>query len=160
MLSNLGLINAVVRDVPLPARYGSELSSLSIKRVLWEFPPRLVALACKRLLLKNFIYDFSMESIYLMFGLPMLLAGAIYGGSNWIHYARLGIPAPSGTVVISALLIILGFQLLLSAVALDLNLTPRTPLCGGPLHAADDPVSAGRSKKTQIESTAPTVSSI
>jgi len=149
MLSNLGLLSAVVRDVPLPARYANEVSSLSIRRVLWEFPPRLGMLTCKRLLLKNFLYDFNMESVHLVFGLPMLLAGAVYGGCNWIHYARLGTPAPSGTVVISALLIILGFQLLLSAVGLDLQATPRHPICEGPLQSTETPRSPGGSAKLE-----------
>ncbi len=149
MLSNLGLLNAVVRDVPLPARYGNEVSSLSIKRVLLEFPPRLTKLACQRVLLKNFVYDFNMESVHLLFGFPMLLAGVVYGGWNWIRYLQLDRPAPSGTVVISALLIILGFQLLLSAVALDLQATPRTPICGGPLSGTANSASSRHLEQTE-----------
>src|SRR4030095_16338280 len=41
MLSQLYLLGAMVQDVPMPARYGTEASSLSIKRVLGEFPRRL-----------------------------------------------------------------------------------------------------------------------
>jgi glycosyltransferase involved in cell wall biosynthesis len=142
MLGNLGLLNAVVRDVSLPARYGSEVSSLSLPRVLFEFPPRLAALLCKRLFLKNFVYDFNLESVQLMFGLPMLLAGAAYGVSNWIYYGSRGQGAPTGTVVIPALLIILGFQLLLAAIGLDLQATPRIPICGGPLGEVEEPSGA------------------
>jgi len=61
------------------------------------------------------------------------LAGMIYGGYNWILYARSGVGAPTGTVVISAMLIILGFQILLAAVNLDLQSVPREPICDGPL---------------------------
>jgi len=74
-----------------------------------------------------------MESIYLICGLPMLLAGLTYGGWNWIRYASAGVGAPTGTVVISAMLIILGFQILLAAVGLDLQALPRTPICKEPM---------------------------
>lgn len=136
MLSQLYLLGAMVRDVPMPARYGTEASSLSIKRVLGEFPGRLIVCFCRRLILKNFIFDFTMESIFLLCGIPILLTGIIYGGYNWVIYASRGIGAPTGTVVISALLIILGFQILLTAVGMDLQAFPREPLCRGPLRGS------------------------
>lgn len=135
MLSQLYLLGAVIRDVPTPARYGTETSNLSIKRILHEFPRRLLACFCRRIILKNFIYDFTMESVFLLSGLPLLLTGIIYGGYKWIIYARLGISAPTGTVVISALLIMLGFQILLAAIGIDLQAVPKDPICGGPLRA-------------------------
>lgn len=128
MLAELFLLNAVVRDVPMPARYGNETSHLSVTRVLLEFPPRLFLCFCRRLLLKNFIYDFSMESVYLLAGLPMLMIGVLYGGLSWMHYARAGLGAPTGTVVIPAMLITLGVQFLLSAIAEDMRRVPTEPL--------------------------------
>jgi glycosyltransferase involved in cell wall biosynthesis len=133
MLSHLYLIGAVVRDVPMPARYGEEVSNLSIKRVLWQFPRKLMGCFFRRILLKNFLYDFSMESIYLLVAVPMLLFGLIYGGLHWVWSMQEGVGAPTGTVVIPAMLIILGVQLLLSAIALDLESVPKVPVCGGPL---------------------------
>jgi glycosyltransferase involved in cell wall biosynthesis len=129
MLAELYLLNAVVRDVPMPARYGNERSHLSVTRVLLEFPPRLFACFCRRLLLKNFIYDFSMESVYLLAGVPMLVVGLIYGLVSWFHFARAGLGAPTGTVVIPAMLITLGVQFLLSAISEDMRCTPKEPLC-------------------------------
>lgn len=147
MLSRLFLLGAVVRDVPIPARYGSEISNLSVRRVLQEFPRRLLICLGRRLILKNFIYDFSMESIYLLCGLPMLLAGMTYGGWNWIRYASAGVGAPTGTVVISSMLIILGFQILLAAVGIDLQAVPRIPLCKEPMIEEEE----FRSPNTSLE---------
>lgn len=131
MLAELYLLRAVVRDVPMPARYGNETSHLSIRRVLMEFPCRLARCFARRILLAKFIYDFSIGSVYLLAGLPMLFAGIIYGLTNWIHYSQAGEGAPTGTVVIPTMLIILGFQLLLSAIHEDLQSAPREPICGG-----------------------------
>jgi glycosyltransferase involved in cell wall biosynthesis len=133
MLARLYLMGALVRDVPMKAHYGTETSSLAIRKVLREFPGRLLNCFCKRIILKKFIYDLTIESIYLLCGVPMLLVGVLYGGYNWILYAKSGIGAPTGTVVISAMLIILGFQILLAAVNIDLQSVPREPLCDGPL---------------------------
>lgn len=130
MLANLYLLGAVVQDVPMPARYKGEVSSLLIHRVLFEFPPKLFVLLCRRALLKNFIYDFSMITMYLIAGLPLLLFGIIYGGLKWIQYARLAIPAPTGTVILPTLCVLLGIQLLLSAIESDLRSVPRQPLTG------------------------------
>lgn len=146
LLAELYLLGACIRDVPMPAIYGNEVSHLSITRVLCEFPPKLLWCFARRLLLKNFVYDFSMETIYLLSGLPLLLGGAIFGGWNWWRVAQAGVGAPTGTVVISAMLIILGFQLLLSAVSEDLQSAPSEPLCDWPLGPRRTPVAVGGMK--------------
>jgi dolichol-phosphate mannosyltransferase len=128
MLANLYLIGAVVKDVPMPARYQGEVSSLLVHRILFEFPPKLFSTFLRRLVLKNFIYDFSMASIYLLAGLPLFLFGLIFGIYKWIHYASINIPAPIGSVMLATLSVLLGIQLLLSAVEIDLRSVPTEPL--------------------------------
>jgi glycosyltransferase involved in cell wall biosynthesis len=144
MLGQLYMIDAVVRDISLPARYHSEISNLSIGKVLREFPFRLLGCFWRRMILKNYIYDFKMESVLMLCGVPMLMAGLLYGGMNWIRYARSGRGAPTGTVVIPAMMIILGFQILLSAVGADLQAVPREPICGGPLPGQETQSRASR----------------
>ncbi|WP_345326491.1 glycosyltransferase family 2 protein [Candidatus Villigracilis proximus] len=46
MLANLYLIGALVMDIPIPARYRNETSSLSIRRSLFEFPVKLLITFC------------------------------------------------------------------------------------------------------------------
>ena len=128
MLANLYLIGAVVKDIPMPARYQGEVSSLLIHRILFEFPPKLISTLLRRLVLKNFIYDFSMASIYLLAGLPLLMFGLTFGIIKWIQYASIGVPAPTGTVMLPTLSVLLGIQLLLSAIEIDLRSVPTEPL--------------------------------
>lgn len=125
MLSRLYLLDAFVQDVTIPARYRNEVSSLSIHRVLFEFPFKLTRTLIKRIILKYFIFDFSMMSIYLLTGIPLLLFGLIFGITKWIQYAELGIAAPTGTVILPTLSVILAIQILLSAIEIDLNAAPR-----------------------------------
>jgi glycosyltransferase involved in cell wall biosynthesis len=128
MLSYLYLLDAHVLEVPMPARYRGEISSLSVRRVLFEFPYKLARTFWRRIVLKYFIYDFSMMSVYLLTGIPLLLFGLIFGITKWIHYAELGVAAPTGTVILPTLSVILAIQILLSAIEIDVNAAPRKPI--------------------------------
>ncbi|HIE25026.1 MAG TPA: glycosyltransferase family 2 protein, partial [Anaerolineales bacterium] len=137
MLGELYLIGAVILDVPYPAIYGDEESNLSVGKTMLEFPPKLVYLFFRRMLIKNFLFNFSMESIYLLTGMPMFLFGLIFGAIKWIKYFNLGVPAPTGTIMIPVLLVILGVQFLLAAVNIDLQSVPQKPICDGELDVLD-----------------------
>jgi len=125
MLSRLYLLDAHVQDVTIPARYRGEVSNLSIRRVMFEFPYKLTRTIIKRIIVKYFIFDFSMMSIYLLTGIPLLLFGLIFGIAKWIQYAQLGLSAPTGTVILPTLSVILAIQILLSAIEIDLHAAPR-----------------------------------
>ena len=125
MLLNLNLANAVVRDVPIPARYGDERSSLSIRKALLEFPPRLFYGLCKRIFFKYFIYDFNMASVYLLLGVPMFLWSFIYGTWQWIDSCRSGVPKTAGVIMLAAMPLILSVEMLLQAVSIDIQNAPK-----------------------------------
>ena len=125
MLIELYYTNAVIQEIPMKAKYGDEVSHLSLTRTLFGFPPKLLKAFVRRIILKYFLYDFNIASVYILFGLPFFLLGAVYGIANFIKYASTHTAAPTGTVVIPTLLIILGFQLLLSAISYDITNYPR-----------------------------------
>ncbi len=128
MLIRLNLIGAVVKDVAIPARYGDEVSSLSVTRALVDFPSRIARGFFRRLLLKYFLHEFNMGSLYLVFGVPMLLFGTLFGAVEWIDGLMTGISKPTGTVMVAVLPCILGVQLLLQAIAFDMAAEPKRPL--------------------------------
>jgi glycosyltransferase involved in cell wall biosynthesis len=128
MLANLYLVGAVVQDVPMPARYRGETSNLSVRRTLIEFPFKLVRTFLRRIFVKYMIYDFSMASIYLLAGLPLLFFGLIFGSIKWVDYASRKVPAPTGTVMLPTLSVLLGIQFLIAAIEIDLRSTPKAPL--------------------------------
>lgn len=125
MLQELYFVNAVVQDVPMKARYGDEISGLSTVKTLFEFPPKLILAFFRRVLLKYYLIDFNVASLFLLIGLPLFCAGSIYGINSYCRYVHLQVGAPTGTVVIPTLMIILGFQLLLSAISFDINNYPK-----------------------------------
>lgn len=125
LLIELYHANAVVQEVPMKAKYRDEKSGLSVTKAFFEFPPKLFVAFIKRIVLKYFLFDFNIASVYMLFGFPLFLLGAIYGIVNFIKYTGSNIAAPTGTVVIPTLLIILGFQLLLSAISYDITNYPK-----------------------------------
>ncbi len=133
MLGELYLLDALIRDVPYPAVYGDEVSNLSVYKTLLEFPPKLLHILLRRVLIKNFLHNFNMGSIYLLTSLPMLSFGLVFGIVKWIKYAQLGIPAPTGTIMIPVMLVMTGIQLLLAAINIDLQAVPKIPLAQGSL---------------------------
>jgi len=125
MLIELYYANTVIQEIPMKARYGDERSHLSLTRTLFGFPPKLLKAFIRRIILKYYLYDFNIASVYLLVGVPFFVLGSIYGITNYIRYAKANIAAPTGTVVIPTLLIILGFQLVLSAISYDISNFPK-----------------------------------
>jgi glycosyltransferase involved in cell wall biosynthesis len=125
MLINLRLVNAVVQDVDMPARYGAEGSTLNVWKALLQFPLRLFQGFLRRMTLQYFIYDFNMASVYMLLGIPLFLFGVIYGAANWVAHYRAGEPTPLGTIMLAALPIILALEMLLQAVNIDINSVPK-----------------------------------
>ena len=125
MLINLNIVNAVVKDVSMPARYGDETSSLKIRKALYHFPPKLLKGLAKRVFLKYFIYDFNMASLYLLIGLPMFAASVTFGIVEWIDSFLSGTVKSAGTIMLVALPVIISFQMLLQAIQIDISSVPR-----------------------------------
>lgn len=134
LLIKLGILRAVVLDVPISARYADEKSSLSITRTLFGFPPRLLGGLLRRLFWRYLVYDFTALSLFLVLGLPALVGGTSYGLWLWWDLSGRGEYAHPGQVMLATLPIILGAQLVLQAVTLDIANTPRTPI-SAPLRA-------------------------
>jgi len=128
MLLELRRIQAVIKDVPIPSRYGDEVSSLSIRRVLFTFPFRLIKGFLDRISREYFWYDFNAGSLLLLFGSILLFFGFIWGIIKWNQSSATGIPATTGTVLIAVLPIIVAVQFLTQFLVLDIGRIPKEPL--------------------------------
>lgn len=121
LLIEMHYTGARIREVTMPAIYADERSNLSIAKVLFSFPPRLFRAWLRRIYLSYFIYDFNLCSVYILLGLPSFLFGLIFGLCQWIHYASIQSPSPTGTIMVAVLTFILGFQMLLAAIQYDVS---------------------------------------
>ena len=128
VLFRLATLRAAVADVPMPARYGAEKSNLRIGRVAASFPGRYLVRALKRLFYNYFLRDFNAGTVQIVLGLPLLLFGAIFGAYHWRLSIETGEPATAGTIMLAALPILVGSQLLVSALNYDIAHVPRQAL--------------------------------
>jgi hypothetical protein len=109
----------------MPAIYGDEKSNMNLSRMIFVFLGNLSKTFFKRILKSYFLYDFNIGSVYIFFGIPLFIFGIIYGISTWIYSAIEETYAPTGTIMIITLSIILGFQLVLQAIQFDIFNAPR-----------------------------------
>lgn len=124
MLCELRKIDAVVQDLPMPAIYKDEKSSLSIGRELFVFSGNLFSRFVHRLIHQYFLFDFNAASLYLILGTLLGFFGGIWGIVKWIKSIQTGIPATTGTVLLAVLPVILAVQFLTQAIALDIASVP------------------------------------
>lgn len=128
MLFRLNTLRAVVVDIPMDAKYGDEVSNLKIKSIVADFLKRHLRNFTKRIFYNYYLRDMSVASIELPIGLVMLLFGTTFGAYSWIKSSALNIPASTGTVMLAALPVILGLQLVLAFLAYDINSVPNRPI--------------------------------
>ena len=126
MLVCLNILDVPVKDVPIPARYGDERSYLRVRRVVFPFMFLLLRRTLYRIYTKYMLRDFSPIALFLITGLPLFLWGVIFGAYQWWSHLQQGIVTPTGTVIVAVVPLILGFQLLLQALVLDIQNSPRT----------------------------------
>ncbi|MDE2481554.1 MAG: glycosyltransferase [bacterium] len=126
VLGELGLANVPIGEVEMPTIYGTEQSSLSIRRVALEFPPKLLRMFLRRMLLHYFLFDVNLGSIYIFFGLLFALAGITIGGIEWFQTLHTGHVRTAGTVMLAVLPTLIGFQLLSNALMYDVQFAPKT----------------------------------
>jgi glycosyltransferase involved in cell wall biosynthesis len=128
MLFRLNLIKAVVIDIPMKAVYGEETSNLKISREFIPFFWGHVKNTIKRIFYNYYLRDLTAGSVELLLGLFLFSFGVIFGLSKWREGTEEAVMASSGTVMLAALPIILGLQLLLSFLNNDIASVPYEPI--------------------------------
>src|SRR5690606_16051937 len=128
LLFRLGTFRAVVVDIPMDARYGDEVSNLRIGKVLTEFLLKPGRNFFKRVFYSYFLRDMSLASLELLAGCALVLFGAVFGLYHWGLSVSTGAPASTGTVMLAALPLLVGLQLLLAFLAYDIASVPRKVL--------------------------------
>ncbi len=127
LLYHLGTLRAVVRDVPMPARYGGEVSNLRIGAIIGPFAFKHLTNFMQRTLGQYFVRDFNAASLEMVFGLASFVFGVGYAG-HYLSSSHAGQAASAGVVMAAALPIMLGTQLLLQALNFDVLNVPSRPI--------------------------------
>ncbi|WP_312163482.1 glycosyltransferase family 2 protein [Phenylobacterium sp.] len=127
MLYHLGALRAVVRDVPMPARYGDEVSNLRIGGIIGPFVLRHLHNFVRRVFGQYFVRDFHVATLELLSGAALLAFGSAYA-LHWLAVRDPGQTASAGVVMAAALPVIIGVQLLLQSMNFDVVNVPTRPI--------------------------------
>ncbi|MBI3607903.1 MAG: glycosyltransferase family 2 protein [Nitrospirae bacterium] len=125
ILIHLNILGFRVKDVAIPAVYGDERSSMKMSRILGSFPVYLFRRYWYRIYQKYVLRDFSPVALFLFLGLPFFFWGLGFGFYTWWRSWAFGQIATTGTVMLSVLPFLIGFELILQAVILDIQSTPK-----------------------------------
>jgi hypothetical protein len=126
VLCELGIRRLPVLELEMPTIYTSAPSSLSIRKVFLDFPPRLMRATARRLIAQYFIFDINLGTLYTVFGSGLLLFGLIFGIYEWVEGLVTNTPRATGTIMLAALPTLMGFQLLLNALMYDVQFSRGT----------------------------------
>jgi len=124
MLFRLNTLRAKVVDIPMNALYADEESNLKISRILGEFLFKHCRNFFKRIFYNYFLRDLNVASFELIIGTFFLIFGFSYGVFHWINSMKRGVITSSGTVMLSALPIIIGLQFVLNFISYDIYSQP------------------------------------
>jgi len=127
LLYHLGTLRAVVRDVPMPARYADEVSNIRIGAIVGPFALKHLRNFAQRVVGQYFVRDFNAASLELLFGMLFSLFGIAYALSYFVNRVP-GQAASAGVVMLAALPVILGVQFLLQAMNFDVLNVPNRPI--------------------------------
>jgi hypothetical protein len=121
MLFRLNLLRSRVLDISINSIYKNEKSNIKIKKIIFLFIFKHIRNFGKRFFYNYILRDVSIGTFEFIFGLLFLFFGSIYGATKWYLNSTLNAPTPTGTVVISSVLIILGLQFLLAFIHNDIE---------------------------------------
>lgn len=128
LLYHLNQLRAVVADMPMMASYGDETSSLRPFRMIGTFLRGNLRNFGRRLLYNYFLRGFSVASAELLLGVPLLIFGFTFGAIHWWRSSVDHVLSSAGTVMLSALPMLIGVQMLLSWLSFDVAAEPHQPV--------------------------------
>jgi dolichol-phosphate mannosyltransferase len=96
---------------------------MNVFMIPFEFYLKLINIFFSRALIRYFLLDFNIGSVYLLSGIGFLLFGLLFRIYNWVGYELKSIPKPIGTAMIGSLSILFALQLILFWINFDLQNT-------------------------------------
>jgi len=125
-LIHLNILQVPAIDVPIPAVYGEEVSSIKLSRVIPELLSLLTQGFWRRIWYRYVLWSFSPIALLLTLGLVLFVFGLAV--AIWVCFqVAASVVATAATVMLAALPLMLGTQMLISALQLDIQASPQTP---------------------------------
>lgn len=129
LLIHLNILNTSAVDVPIPAVYGEEVSSIKLSKVVPELLNLLFVGGAKRFWYRYVLWSFSPIALLAFFGGLFMFIGVALGIWMIVQIAITGM-ATAATVMLVGLPILVGTQMLISGLQLDIQNSPDHPDLG------------------------------
>jgi hypothetical protein len=128
MLFRLNLARAVVKDIPMDAFYGNEVSNLSAMKSVFEFSFKHSKNFLKRIVYNYFLREFSLATLNFAIGSLLFGFGISFGFKSWLTSLSTGSPTATGALILIAMSVLSGLQMLLSFISYDIAHEPDATL--------------------------------
>jgi glycosyltransferase involved in cell wall biosynthesis len=120
----LNILNVRALDVPIPAVYADEVSHIRLGRVALRLLRLLFGGFWRRIWLKYVLWSFSPVALLLFSGTALVGIGVLFG--VWVVAQTIGpSTASAGTVLLAVTPFLVGTQMLIQALVLDIQATPK-----------------------------------
>jgi glycosyltransferase involved in cell wall biosynthesis len=124
LLIHLNILGVRARDVPVPALYGDEVSKMRVHRIAPAIAGTLWRGFWKRMWWKYVLWSFSPIAMLFFAGLALTIFGFLFG-LFIVAVAVRGVTPTAATVMISVGPLLVGINLLVQALVLDIQESPR-----------------------------------
>ena len=121
----LAMIDAKIKDVFIPARYGVEKSKVNLWIDPWNVLETLLRGFMRRMFYKYTLYNFHPIALFYTIGSLLLLVGISFGLEIAYYRFALQQSATFATVMLFVVPFLLGMQLVLQAITLDIQNEPK-----------------------------------
>jgi glycosyltransferase involved in cell wall biosynthesis len=123
LLVHLAILSVRAKDVPIPAKYGAEISTMRLSRVAREISTLLFRRFWQRIWWKYVLWSFSPIALLLFSGLGLMLFGLGWGIFATVSALNANSPT-AGTVLLAVTPMMTGVYMLIQALILDIQATP------------------------------------
>jgi glycosyltransferase involved in cell wall biosynthesis len=126
LLIHLNILQVGAVDVPIPAVYADEVSSIRLSKVVPELLNLFMRGFWRRIWYRYVLWSFSPIALLLVLGLVLFGIGTVV--ALWVCFQiASSVIATAATVMLAALPLMIGTQMLISALQLDIQASPSQP---------------------------------
>jgi glycosyltransferase involved in cell wall biosynthesis len=126
LLIHLNILQVGAVDVPIPAVYADEVSSIRLSKVVPELLNLFIRGFWRRIWYRYVLWSFSPIALLLVLGIVLFGIGTVV--AVWVCFQiASSVIATAATVMLAALPLMIGSQLLISALQLDIQASPSQP---------------------------------
>lgn len=132
LLIHLNIADVRAKDVPIPARYGTEVSGMRLHKVIPAISWLLWRGFWRRMLIKHILRSFSPIALLLLTGLGLLALGGSFGLFLTVERIAAGVTPSAGTVLLAVAPCLVGLHLIVNSLLLDIQEAPDHPSLTSP----------------------------